>query len=40
MTLTGVMAQIESLHRRMEESERQVNGLFMGLLAETFGGAA
>jgi hypothetical protein len=34
----GVVARVESLRGRMGESERQVEGLFESLLAESFGG--
>ncbi len=34
------MVRIESLRGRMSEGERQVEGLFESLLAESFGGAA
>ena len=30
----GVVAQVESLRRRMSEAERQVNNLFESLLSE------
>ena len=33
----GVVARVESLRRRMGEGERQVEGLFESLLAESFG---
>ena len=36
----GVVARVESLRGRMSEGERQVEGLFESLLAESFGGAA
>jgi len=36
----GVGARVESLWGRMGESERQVEGLFESLLAESFGGDA
>lgn len=34
----GVVARVESLRGRMSEGERQVDGLFESLLAESFGG--
>ena len=34
----GVVARVEGLRGRMSEAERQVNGLFEGLLSEGFGG--
>jgi hypothetical protein len=34
----GVVARFESLHGRMSESERQIEGLFESLLAEAFHG--
>ena len=34
----GVVARVESLRGRMSEAGRQVNGLFEGLLGESFGG--
>jgi len=34
----GVVARVESLHGRMGESARQVEGLFESLLAEAFDG--
>ena len=37
-TFVGVVAQVESLLARMSEVERQVEGLFEGLLSESFGG--
>jgi hypothetical protein len=36
-SLAGVVAQVESLWGRMGESERQVEGLFESLLAQSFG---
>ena len=33
----GVVARVESLRGRMSEGERQVEGLFESLLAESFG---
>jgi hypothetical protein len=33
----GVVTRVESLRGRMGESERQVDGLFESLLAESFG---
>jgi hypothetical protein len=33
----GVVRQVESLRGRMGESERQIEGLFESLLAESFG---
>lgn len=33
----GVVARVESLRGRMSEGERQVDGLFESLLAESFG---
>ena len=33
----GVVAQVESLRGRMGEAERQVEGLFESLLAQSFG---
>jgi len=35
-TFAGVVARVESLRGRMGESERQVEGLFESLLAESF----
>jgi len=35
----GVVARVESLHGRMGESTRQVEGLFESLLVQSFGGA-
>ncbi len=34
----GVVARVESLRGRMGESTRQVEGLFEGLLAQSFDG--
>ena len=34
--LAGVVARVESLRGRMSEAERQVEGLFESLLAESF----
>ena len=34
----GAVARVESLRGRMGESERQVEGLFESLLADSFGG--
>jgi len=34
----GMVARVESLRGRMSEGERQVEGLFESLLAESFGG--
>jgi hypothetical protein len=34
--LAGVVARVEGLRGRMGESERQVEGLFESLLAESF----
>ena len=36
----GVVVRVESLRGRMGESERQVEGLFESLLAESFDGHA
>jgi hypothetical protein len=38
--LAGVMVQVESLRGRMDESVRQVEGLFESLLSEIFEGGA
>jgi len=35
--VTSMVARVESLRRRMGEAERQVEGLFESLLAESFG---
>jgi hypothetical protein len=37
---TGVVARVESLRGRMDESTRQVEGLFESVLSESFGGGA
>jgi hypothetical protein len=34
----GVVARVEALRGRMAEAERQVEGLFEGMLKEAFGG--
>jgi len=34
----GVVRRVEALRRRQAEAQRQAQGLFQGLLAQTFGG--